>query len=182
MKFIRKHWHWLLPLLPAVVVTERAAYLFAMMHYGDTSFESAFQVMLQNIRKDVQDGGFFPWIFGSLFFFAFRGVPFFLTSVVCFFAALRIRRHWLVGIIAGAWIGTLYFTIPAMMSVWRPLFTDERMSSTAVIAFVFIPFYSIPYTLGGIMVGAGASFLLASFLRKPFTQTANQAREATGDR
>lgn len=38
-------------------------------------------------------------------------------------------------------VGILALMIPAHVSVWRPLYTDEHASSTAVIAFLFIPFY-----------------------------------------
>lgn len=53
-------------------------------------------------------------------------------------------------------------------------YTDERMSSTAVIAFLFIPPYAVPYTLGGATAGLLFAFLLATILRRPFTRKGTQ--------
>lgn len=52
-------------------------------------------------------------------------------------------------------VGILALMIPAHVSVWRPLYTDEVASSTAVIAFLFIPFYCT-VTMG---IGLGVATL-----------------------
>lgn len=89
MKVIHKHWHWLLPILPALLVTEKTAYLFSMMHYGDESFGNALLGTLANIRESVKFDGPFRSAFGSIFFFSFRSVPFAVTSVLCFLTAIK---------------------------------------------------------------------------------------------
>jgi len=56
--------------------------------------------------------------------------------------------------------GILALMIPAHVSVWSPLYTEERMSSTAVIAFFFIPFYCI-VTMGiGVSIAFFGDYLI----------------------
>ncbi|MBN4059001.1 hypothetical protein JYU10_00865 [bacterium AH-315-J04] len=50
-------------------------------------------------------------------------------------------------------IGILGFMIPSHVSVWYPLYGPGRMSSTAVIAFLFIPFWCIGTMFIGIFIG-----------------------------
>jgi hypothetical protein len=54
-------------------------------------------------------------------------------------------------------IGILSFMIPSHISVWKPLYTHEHMSSTAVIAFLFIPIYCTTTMLVGLGIGFGIS-------------------------
>ncbi len=54
-------------------------------------------------------------------------------------------------------------------------YTDERMSSTATIAFLFIPPYAVPYTLGGATAGLLFALLLATVLRRSFTKKRTQS-------
>ena len=49
--------------------------------------------------------------------------------------------------------------IPAHIGIWKPLYTHEHMSSTAVIAFLFIPVYCTVTMLIGLGIGLGISYL-----------------------
>jgi hypothetical protein len=63
----------------------------------------------------------------------------------------------------GGLLGILAFMIPAHVSVWYPLYGGGHMASTAVIAFVFIPFYCIATLALGLLAGWAVS--LIPFLR-----------------
>lgn len=90
----------------------------------------------------------------NLFLLALFGlIPFGALSVVCLIAARRVSPTRLVCIGVGGLIGILGLMVPSHLSVWYPLYGPGRMSSTAVIAFLFIPFYCL-VTLGvGLLVG-----------------------------
>lgn len=168
MNFIRKQWYWLVPLLPAVFVTEKFAYFLSMLYYGDAGFLDSLVATGNSVWEEIGEGGIPLLILGYFFFLAFRIVPFGATSVFCFLAAYKVRRNWLIIPILASWCAILSFTIPTMMSIWSPLFSDERMSSTAVIAFLVIPFIAVPFALGGAAIGLGISYLTSLFFGKPF--------------
>lgn len=78
----------------------------------------------------------------NLFFLAVIGlIPFaILTVLVRGLSSTLTRMHFCLFSLCGL-VGILALMIPAHVSVWRPLYTDEHASSTAVIAFLFIPFF-----------------------------------------
>lgn len=89
---------------------------------------------------------------------AFGLIPFVLLSIILIFpfrsATHRARVPWLS--VAGT-IGALALMIPMHVGVWLPLYTGEHMSSTAVIAFVFIPFFCCLTMALGLLVGVLAT-------------------------
>jgi hypothetical protein len=59
----------------------------------------------------------------------------------------------------GGMAGILVFMIPTHIDVWYPLYSGGHMSSTAVVAFIFIPFICIG-TMGiGLLIGRAVSLL-----------------------
>ncbi|HET6407464.1 MAG TPA: hypothetical protein VFG14_06250 [Chthoniobacteraceae bacterium] len=93
---------------------------------------------------------------------AFGLIPFAVLSVACFVAARWLNASRLACVAVGGLLGILVLMIPAHVSVWYPLYGPGRMSSTAVIAFLFIPFYCIATLCIGLVVGWFVS-LLPSF-------------------
>ncbi len=90
---------------------------------------------------------------------AFGLIPFAALSVVCFVAARWLSPSRLACIAGGGLLGILLLMIPAHAAVWYPLYGPGHLSSTAIIAFVFIPFYCLA-TLGvGLLVGWLVSLL-----------------------
>lgn len=80
-------------------------------------------------------------------------IPFVVLAIrIRTYAANRTRRAcfalWLSGL-----FGILAFMIPVHISVWYPLYGPGRMSSTGVIAFLFIPFYCIATLFIGLLIG-----------------------------
>lgn len=156
--YLAKRWHWIIPVIPAVLVTENSAHIYASMKYRDFSIGEAYERIMSSVCS---------WA-ASHMLIAFRVVPFAIIALLCSLLALAICRKWLVLPILGGWTGTLLMTFPAMVSVWRPLFTDERVSSTAAIAFLFIPFYAIPRAVGGFVAGMLCSLLVYGVCRLYF--------------
>lgn len=83
-------------------------------------------------------------------------VPFVVVTAVISVVGERRRPYAFWGGLIGAW----GFTVYGHATVWYPLFVPgRRMSSTAVIAFLFIPFYALIPMAIGLLVGWGVSFL-----------------------
>ncbi len=100
----------------------------------------------------------------NLFLLALIGlIPFALLSVISLVAARFVSARRLACISVGGLAGILAFMVPAHVSVWYPLYGGGHMSSTAVIAFIFIPFYCIATLVVGLLIGLAISFL--PFLR-----------------
>jgi hypothetical protein len=101
----------------------------------------------------------------NLFFLAIFGlVPFVILSIFSFIGARFLSVTRLACITLGGLLGILAFMIPAHVSVWYPLYGGGHMASTAVIAFLFIPFYCIVTLAVGAFVGWAVSFI--PFLRR----------------
>lgn len=101
----------------------------------------------------------------NLFLIAILGLmPFVLLTGCLRFLSSRLNAYRFTILLVFGMLGILALMIPAHVSVWRPLYADESMSSTAVIAFVFIPVYSVLTMLIGLCVGWGISLL--PFIRK----------------
>jgi hypothetical protein len=96
----------------------------------------------------------------NLFLIAVFGlIPFAVLSMACFLAARRLESPRLTCVAIGGLIGILGLMIPGHVAVWYPLYGPGHMSSTAVIAFLFIPFYCIVTLCVGLLIGWLVSLL-----------------------
>ncbi len=99
----------------------------------------------------------------NLFLLALFGlIPFAALSMACFVAARRLESSRLACVAIGGLLGILGLMIPSHIAVWYPLYGPGHASSTAVIAFLFIPFYCIATLCVGLLIGWLVS-LLATF-------------------
>jgi len=90
----------------------------------------------------------------NLFLLAVFGlIPFVALSVICSVAATRLTPVRLACLGIGGLVGILVLMIPGHMSVWYPLYGVGRKSSTAVIAFLFIPFFCLGTLAIGLIFG-----------------------------
>jgi hypothetical protein len=80
-------------------------------------------------------------------------IPFALLSMFALFVARRLPPRRLACVSLGGLAGILVYMVPAHWRIWRPLFAGGDISSTAAIAFLLIPFYSIPALVVGLLVG-----------------------------
>ena len=90
---------------------------------------------------------------------AFGLIPFAVLSATCAIAAGRLTPPRLACLGIGGLIGILGLMVPGHIAVWYPLYDPGRMSSTAVLAFIFIPFYCLVTLLMGLLVGWLVSLL-----------------------
>jgi len=96
----------------------------------------------------------------NLFLLAVFGlIPFAVLSIACFVAARRLTSSRLTCIALGGLLGILALMVPWHVAVWYPLYGPGHMSSTAVIAFLFIPFYCIATLCVGLFLGWLVSLL-----------------------
>lgn len=97
---------------------------------------------------------------------AFGLIPFAVLSIACFVAASHLTPPRLACVAVGGLLSILALMVPGHVAIWYPLYGPGRMSSTAVIGFIFIPFYCIA-TLGvGLLIG-GLVSLLPPFRHTP---------------
>lgn len=84
---------------------------------------------------------------------AFGLIPFAALSAVCFIASRWLNSSRLACVTGGGLLGILLLMIPTHVAVWYPLYGPGHMSSTAVIAFLFIPFYCLVTLAIGLIIG-----------------------------
>ena len=142
-----------------------------MLEVGGLSVSQAFHKLFE----------YFSWrsVFGYLFSTGFRIVPFALLAIITGLLGRKIRRDFLVFTVIGGLIGVFLFYIPATASIWRPLYVGGRVSSTAVIAFLFIPFYAVPYMLAGTAGGLAVTLFLVELEGR---RSKDERRNLIGDR
>jgi hypothetical protein len=90
---------------------------------------------------------------------AFGLIPFAALSVICAVAAARLTAPRLACLGIGGLVGILGLMIPGHIAVWYPLYGPGYMSSTAVIAFLLIPFYCLGSLAIGLLIGWLVSLL-----------------------
>ena len=96
----------------------------------------------------------------NLFLLAlFSLIPFAVLSVICITAAYVFSPARLACLGICGLLGILAFMIPCHISIWYPMYSGTHMSSTAVIAFFFIPFYCLVPLSIGLLIGWGISRL-----------------------
>ena len=96
----------------------------------------------------------------NLFHLAALGlIPFAALSAICALAASRLTAPRLSCLGVGGLVGILALMVPSHFAVWYPLYGPGRMSSTAVIAFIFIPFYCLATLAMGLLAGWLVSLL-----------------------
>jgi hypothetical protein len=96
----------------------------------------------------------------NLFLLALFGlIPFAVLSAVCLVASRYLSPVRLSCLGGGGLLGILCFMVPTHVAVWYPLYGGGHMSSTAVIAFLFIPFYCLVPLFIGLLTGWAVSLL-----------------------
>jgi hypothetical protein len=90
----------------------------------------------------------------NLFLLAVFGlIPFAALSAVCALATARLTPARLACLGVGGLIGILALMVPGHFSVWYPLYGLGSMSSSAVVAFISIPFYCLVTLAIGLFAG-----------------------------
>ena len=116
-----------------------------------------------------------PSIIGVLMFMLLAMIPFIAFIVLMDGISAKIKGSRLECIFWGGFLPVWGFTAYGHWSVWYPIYAHTHMSSTAVIAFLFIPFYALVPLVIGLLIGWGVSFL------PPFQEGKPPARKERED-
>jgi len=94
----------------------------------------------------------------NLFLLAAVGlIPFLLlTGILILISRSEKGSDWVPWLSITGTLGALALMIPAHVGVWLPLYAGAHMSSTAVVAFFFIPFYCCVTMCIGLLIGVVA--------------------------
>jgi hypothetical protein len=149
MDIRRQKWIWLWLPLAVGLVTPSLVILVLDVFVGHTPVGRAVASVL---ARQFAPGD-------NLFLIAALGsIPFVILSLILLIGYRgrkdRDRLAWLS--VAGT-IGALALMIPAHVQVWLPLYTGGDVSSTAVIAFLVIPFLCCVTMMIGLVIGALAT-------------------------
>ncbi len=135
--------HFLIPLGTAFIVPSLVIFILEVTVGGISPFKS----ILDIIQRQFSEGD-------NLFLLAlFGSIPFLIHIGLIFLLSFTLSTKRLNYILWGGIIGTLVIMLWGHISIWYPLYGPGRMSSTAVIGFMFIPFYCIPTMLIGTSIG-----------------------------
>jgi len=98
---------------------------------------------------------------GYLFFTAFRLIPYLILGLVVK-SFIKKKRKIGLGIGWGGLVGIVFMIIWGSWFAQLPYYTDEHVSSTTAIAFIFIPIYAIVTGLIGGVIGGLMSLVLTN--------------------
>lgn len=91
----------------------------------------------------------------NLFLLALIGlIPFVLLSTILYYYKKKNSEFKTMILMFTGLVGILTGMLPAHYSIWYPLYSSEHMSSTAVIGFLFIPFYCVVTMFIGLFIGS----------------------------
>ena len=149
MKIKKKYWYLVVLLLVGLIVNENTV-----------QWALAIQVGGMSVGEGFKDAFEYFSIFGYLFFTAFRLIPYVGLGVALLILSKTKISDYSLAVFYGGLVGILTIIIWGSWESLRPIYTDEHVSSTTAIAFLFIPIYAVP---GG-LVGA----VLFSVFYTPF--------------
>lgn len=145
-------WWWFgVPVALALLVNEQGMLAIVAMVVGGRSLPEA-----------LRDAAGEHPVLAFLFFTPFRLVPYLLLAGVCGWLSRGRGRRFVTPVLLGGCIGIVAFIAAASWQVLRPLYTDERVSSTAPLAFLFIPTYA---SVTGAL-GAGLAVAIQAILQR----------------
>jgi len=141
MKTIRKYWYLVVLLLAGLIVNENIVQWALAVQVGGMSVGAGF--------KDAFE--YFS-ISGYLFFTAFRLIPYVGLGVVLLILSRTKINDYLFPVFYGGLIGILAFITWGAWMAQRPFYTEDHVSSTTAISFLFIPIYAVPFAVvGGVL-------------------------------
>jgi hypothetical protein len=142
--------------------------IFLALFVNENTVQWALAVSVGNMS--VGDGFLDAFKYFSLpgyaFFTAFRAIPYLiLVSIVK--SSIKKDRWATTGIAWGGLLGILFLIVLGSWDSQHAYYTDQHVSSTTAIAFIFIPIYAIVTGFIGGLVGVFLMFLKKKFAVKP---------------
>ncbi len=142
MKTILKFWYLIVLLLVALIVNENLV-----------QWALAVQVGGHSVAAGFEDAFEYFTLFGYLFFTAFRFVPYVGLGIILVTLSKTRFKDYGLPVFVGGLIGILAMILWGSWMAQRPYYTDEHVSSTTAIAFLFIPIYAVPTgTIGAVLI------------------------------
>lgn len=133
MKTILKYWYLGVLLLIALIINENIVQWSLAVQVGGYSVAAGFEDAFEYFTP-----------VGYFFFTAFRVVPYIGLGIILVVFSKTSLKDYCLPVFAGGLIGILVMILWGSWVSLRPLYTDEHVSSTTAIAFIFIPIYAIP--------------------------------------
>jgi hypothetical protein len=144
MKTILKYWYLVVLLLAALVINENVVQWALAVRVGGHTVAAGFEDAFEHFTP-----------FGYLFVTAFRLVPYVGLGIILVVLSKTRLRDYCLPVFAGGLVGILTIILWGSWMAQRPYYTDEHVSSTTAIAFLFTPIYAVP-------AGAVGAALLAA--------------------
>lgn len=143
MQVIKKYWYLTVLLLTALVINENVIHWFLAIKAGGLSVIEGFKEAFK----------YFSFL-GYLFFTAFRLVPYVGLGIILGILSKTKFSDFVPLVFIGGLVGILAMIIWGSWTAQSPLYTDEHISSTSALAFIFIPMYSVPSGAAGAILFA----------------------------
>ena len=148
MRNLRKR-HICLPVLIGVLTPSLVIFILEVFVGHISPIRSAMSILERQFAEG--DNLFLIMVFGF--------IPFAILTGLISLMSRTIKAERLDCLLLGGLVGILVLMILGHVAVWYPLYGGGHMSSTAVIAFFFIPFYCIVGMAIGMLVGWAISRL-----------------------
>ena len=126
-----KYWYLVVLVLVALVINENIVQWVLAVRVGDHSIASGFEDAFEYFT-----------IIGYLFFTAFRLVPYVGLGIILVILSKTKLKDYVFPVFIGGLIGILAMISFGSWMTLRPYYTDEHVSSTTAIAFLFIPIFA----------------------------------------
>ena len=155
MKDIKEYWY-LFVLLPfALVINENVVQWALAVRVGGYTITDGFKDAFEHFT-----------VFGYLFCTAFRMAPYAGLALILFILSMTKLKDYVPPVLIGGLIGILAMILWGSWVAQRPYYTDEHVSSTTAIAFVFIPIYAVFTGATGVVIFAGLYTPIRYLLKK----------------
>ncbi len=131
MKSLSRYWHSSVLLLVALLINEHVVHWALAVKVGGYSVAAGFT----DAFKYFSVGGY-------LFCTAFRLIPYMGLAITLLVLSKTKAKDFVLPVWIGGLIGILGTILWGLWMTQRPYYTDEHVSSTTAIAFLFIPLYA----------------------------------------
>ena len=155
MKVIKQYWYLGVLLLTALLINENVIQWALAVTVGGCSIAGGF----------VDAFNYFS-VYGYLFLTAFRLVPYVGLGILLVILSHTRFRNYVSPVFIGGLAGILAMVVWGLWLAQRPYYTDEHVSSTTAIAFLFIPMFAIPAGAIGAILSASLYTLFRYVIRK----------------
>ena len=151
MKLILKYWYLAVILMTALVIDSHLVQWALAVIVGGYSLGAGFEDAFEHFT-----------LVGYLLLTAFRIVPFFGLGIILFALSKGGKKHYVLPVFIGGFLAVFGTTVWGYWETQHAYYTDEHVSSTTALGFLFTSYYAC--VIGAF--GIGISFGLYALYRK----------------